>query len=306
MKQKLSSSLLINTIILFIIGEIGYCVIMSLLFGIYCIFSPEVRDNILYTMAFLHFDEDKIMQLSKFSTSDFNNKLRYFTYAFGYYVQIIFRIGFIILLIYKPTKIVIKEKIKIEYILFTLLLCSAFIICEDFVFIIDNPVIDKIQEFHLIPNYRWIDIYKDNSILLSILKKCLLAPIAEELLFRYRINNALKPLGEHIAIIVTSILFASVHTEIPNTFNIFIIGIFLGYILLYTENIIYPIIFHIIVNSEVIIAEYLDISIFESMIYCTYVIAATLICMFIYIFIEILLKGSYMGIKIPRYRSRAE
>ena len=91
-------------------------------------------------------------------------------------------------------------------------------------------------------------------ILVQIISSGIIGPILEELLFRGIIYNKLKEFNStNKAMIISTIIFAIMHSTITD----FIYTLFIGYILVYIyesyKNIKYPIIMHISANISVIL-----------------------------------------------------
>lgn len=81
-----------------------------------------------------------------------------------------------------------------------------------------------------------------------IILTVILAPIFEELLFRYAVIGYSRRYGEWNAIIISAIIFALIHTNIFQFFYTFLIGLVFGYVFVYTRRIIYSIILHMCFN----------------------------------------------------------
>lgn len=82
------------------------------------------------------------------------------------------------------------------------------------------------------------------------LEMCLIGPIVEELIFRgmilkyFRLNYSLKS-----SIILSAVIFGILHGGILQAPITFVIGLVLAYILFLTDDIVYPILIHIAINS---------------------------------------------------------
>lgn len=82
------------------------------------------------------------------------------------------------------------------------------------------------------------------------LEICLILPIVEELIFRgiifkyFRLNYSLK-----LSIILSAVIFGILHGGILQTPIAFVIGLLLAYILFVTDDILYPILVHVTINS---------------------------------------------------------
>ena len=64
----------------------------------------------------------------------------------------------------------------------------------------------------------------------TILSICVLAPIAEELLFRGLIMRVLEKHSKKLAIVVSAVLFALMHGNLQQSINAFGLGLVLGYV----------------------------------------------------------------------------
>jgi len=86
-----------------------------------------------------------------------------------------------------------------------------------------------------------------------------IAIIYEEILFRGVIYGFLKKylkFNTLISLFITSILFSFMHSNsinIIDVLNIFILGMFLNYVYIKKENILYPIMIHFVYNSLILI-----------------------------------------------------
>lgn len=82
----------------------------------------------------------------------------------------------------------------------------------------------------------------------------LIPAIGEELLFRGVLQRVLQSwIGRHIGIVVAAIIFSAVHAEFSGFLARIVLGIFLGYVFLWTNNLWYPIIIHLVNNALVVI-----------------------------------------------------
>lgn len=125
------------------------------------------------------------------------------------------------------------------------------------------PIIILGLNFSLFFNMLTINFQEENpitnlNIILLIIYAVIIAPIFEELLFRYiALKDARKNYQDKIAILIISISFALMHTGIINIIYTFIFGIILSYIYIKYKNIIYPIIMHASANlMSLLISEF--------------------------------------------------
>lgn len=90
-----------------------------------------------------------------------------------------------------------------------------------------------------------------------ILNIAFISAIAEELLFRGVLLRGLEPLGKFWAIVLSAFAFAVFHISFYKLGYAFVLGIFLGYLAVITDNILYAIIYHCLHN---IFSSFIDIS----------------------------------------------
>lgn len=82
------------------------------------------------------------------------------------------------------------------------------------------------------------------QIVIYIISTALIPAVMEELVFRKKICDALSPYGEKTAIIISSVLFALMHTTFYKLIFTFVGGIFFGWLYLGTKNIKIPMALH--------------------------------------------------------------
>lgn len=83
---------------------------------------------------------------------------------------------------------------------------------------------------------------------LMVLTTVVLAPVFEELTFRYLALNKLRKYGDKTAILVTSVLFGLFHMNFEQAIYAFAIGLVFGYVVCKTGRVIYTILLHAMVN----------------------------------------------------------
>lgn len=95
--------------------------------------------------------------------------------------------------------------------------------------------------------------------------------VAEELMFRGLVQpNLAKRLNIHVAIGLTSLIFASIHFQFYYILPRFFISILLGYTFYYTSNLLVPMVIHFVFNAAVLSTlHFLDVDISEGK-YSTY------------------------------------
>lgn len=84
---------------------------------------------------------------------------------------------------------------------------------------------------------------------MAIIMMVIIAPISEEILFRGFLQTPLENcISIRNAIALSAALFALIHFNFAAFPTLFILGLILGYFAYHTQNIIYPIIIHILNN----------------------------------------------------------
>ncbi|WP_258101925.1 CPBP family intramembrane glutamic endopeptidase [Marinoscillum pacificum] len=115
-----------------------------------------------------------------------------------------------------------------------------------------DPIISQLplpESFKEILEY---EIQKDWITYISV---AVITPVLEELLFRKLILTGFaKNYGQVKGLILSSLLFAAFHMNLPQGVNAFFIGLFMGWIYLKTGNIWFPIFIHWLNNSIVMVA----------------------------------------------------
>ncbi|WP_026497787.1 CPBP family intramembrane glutamic endopeptidase [Butyrivibrio sp. WCD2001] len=86
------------------------------------------------------------------------------------------------------------------------------------------------------------------SLPMVFLLSVVLAPIFEEIMFRYAVIGYCRRYGEWNAIIISAFIFGLIHTNVFQFFYAFALGIVFGYVYIYTRKLIYTIIMHCTFN----------------------------------------------------------
>ncbi len=98
------------------------------------------------------------------------------------------------------------------------------------------------------------NLMSNDLMIVNIICMAIIPAVCEEFFFRGFMQtiatNVFK--NKHIAVVVTSIIFSILHGDIFNFIPRFVLGLFLGYLFLYTKNIWYPIIAHTLHNTMVV------------------------------------------------------
>lgn len=100
----------------------------------------------------------------------------------------------------------------------------------------------------------------NGNIYLLIFSSGILAPIAEELVFRYGMMKNLIKINVPFGIIFQALLFGLMHGNIVQSSYAFLLGLIFGYIDYKHDNIAYSIILHIAINASSVIVGTLGIN----------------------------------------------
>lgn len=97
------------------------------------------------------------------------------------------------------------------------------------------------------------------DMLYSLFQVCILAPVVEELMFRKFLLEPLRPFGDKMAILYSGIAFGLLHMDFRQFFYAAALGLFLGYIMVRTNNLWYCIGLHFVINvSSSVLLPLLD------------------------------------------------
>lgn len=91
------------------------------------------------------------------------------------------------------------------------------------------------------------------AIFLFLLNLTVIAPIAEEIVFRGVIMNLLRRFGDCFALLLSSLLFAAVHMNLVQMPNAFIMGLVIGYFSLCTGSLWTGVCIHMLNNALVML-----------------------------------------------------
>lgn len=154
-----------------------------------------------------------------------------------------------------------KEKLNIKNIVvYSLILISIGNIGEYFVKFL-NLLLNKIGYDFNIAAYN--NVFAANNIidyLMIFISVVIVAPIVEELMYRFILNNSLKEYGKLSSLIVSSFLFGIVHCQFYQIMPAMAAGIVLSLIYFKTNDIRYSIIVHILNNLTATLLMFFNIN----------------------------------------------
>ena len=101
----------------------------------------------------------------------------------------------------------------------------------------------------------------EQHLILKLSLMAILPGICEELFFRGILLPSVGNFSNlHVANLVTALIFSILHFQPYKIVPMFVLALVLGYIYIYTQNILFPIIFHFLNNAVgVIVYQYRDI-----------------------------------------------
>ncbi|MBQ9458904.1 MAG: CPBP family intramembrane metalloprotease [Oscillospiraceae bacterium] len=98
----------------------------------------------------------------------------------------------------------------------------------------------------------------DVSILVKILVMVILAPLAEEFIFRRVLIDRMRIYGEKTAVVTSALMFGLFHGNLSQFFYAFALGLVFGYIYVKTSSLRYSTLLHMFVNAlGSVVAPYL-------------------------------------------------
>lgn len=105
-----------------------------------------------------------------------------------------------------------------------------------------------------------LDIHSIGELLACVFVVGFLAGLSEEMLFRGAMLRTMQDsrLGTHAVVWIVAIVFSAIHMQFYGFFPRMIIGLWLGYLLVWTRCLWVPIIAHTLNNSTVVIFSYLS------------------------------------------------
>ena len=105
-----------------------------------------------------------------------------------------------------------------------------------------------LQEFTGQPVSDPVDSMLNQPVWLNILLSCLLAPLAEEWLFRGVLLSRLRPYGDRFAMVASALLFAMMHGNLSQLLYAFGVGLVLARVVLKTGCLWQTVVLHALVN----------------------------------------------------------
>lgn len=98
------------------------------------------------------------------------------------------------------------------------------------------------------------------SLVLNLISTAVLPALLEEMVFRGYVLQALRPQGDGIAVVLSSLLFALLHGNLLQIPFAFILGLVMAYLVLQTGNIWLSVILHFITNALSVVLQYVTLN----------------------------------------------
>ena len=154
------------------------------------------------------------------------------------------------------------------------------------------------------------------AVALYFVSTCILAPLLEEYIYRGLLFKHLLPLGEGVAVFVTSLLFGLCHLSLSQTLFAFAVGISLGYARSRTGSIWFGVLIHFVTNLISFAVTYWAF-VFEAdwvepvwTVVYTYLINAAIAGVAVYIILRIIRKAKqrslFRGLQIEKPKSNVK
>ena len=104
----------------------------------------------------------------------------------------------------------------------------------------------------------WLDNDSPWILGVNVLLIALIPAISEELIFRGFLQTILGQLlqNKHVTMWLTAIVFSAIHMQFEGFFPRIILGLVLGYLMMWSGNIAYPMIAHFVNNAVQVILQY--------------------------------------------------
>lgn len=172
----------------------------------------------------------------------------------------IYAVGYTIfkLFLRKTEHVENREKKKLKFWEFILFICIT-IGGIQFVNLVFQVIIMIVKSaLNIQINNNVAELIQNANPLLSFIFAVIIGPTFEELIFRGTLLKRLRVYGDKTAIIYTAIMFGLFHCNIEQIPFAIACGLILGYAYTKTNNILYPITFHICMNGfSILLATFL-------------------------------------------------
>lgn len=139
-----------------------------------------------------------------------------------------------------------KHKMTVGQWFLAFMMCYALMYLSNIIGLILTQVIGLISGTPV--NNAILSVIDNLSPFTAILVTVILAPVAEELLFRKLLIDRTCRYGEGISILLSGLMFGLFHGNLNQFAYAFTLGVFFGFIYVKTGNIKYTILMHMVIN----------------------------------------------------------
>lgn len=101
--------------------------------------------------------------------------------------------------------------------------------------------------------------------LVSFLAFAIVAPVAEEVIFRRLLLDRVRILGDQAAILIVGVAFALFHGNLNQTLYAFVLGAVFAAIVLMTNRLRYTIAIHMLINGISVLSTFADTSVLDTL-----------------------------------------
>lgn len=124
-----------------------------------------------------------------------------------------------------------------------------------------------------IPDMPQLMVHTPTSLIINLFTIAVLPALLEEMIYRGYILRTLRAYGDGFAVLISAMLFSLMHGNLRQIPFAFIVGLFLGFLYVQTNNIWIPIVVHFINNGISVVMEYLSFSLSDAGVNYLYAIA---------------------------------
>ena len=123
-----------------------------------------------------------------------------------------------------------------------------------------------------IPEAPQLMVNTPTSLIINLFTIAILPALLEEMIYRGYILRTLRSYGDGFAVLISALLFSLMHGNLRQIPFAFIVGLFLGFLYVQTNNIWIPIVVHFINNGISVVMEYLSFSLSDGGVVSLYAI----------------------------------
>ncbi len=140
----------------------------------------------------------------------------------------------------------VKEKMRLSELALLTLIAEALMLLGSIVGSYLSQIFGRL--FGIVPSNSLDEMLDGTPIWLMIISVVILAPIVEEIIFRKMIIDRLRRFGGTLAVVISSVAFALIHTNLYQFPYALTVGLLLGYVYVRSGDIRYTVAIHMIMN----------------------------------------------------------